>query len=155
MYVTCVVTQSRFYVRCFSHVDNLLFFLMIRLPPRSTRTDTLLPYTTLFRALPPPAPLPGQALDDGRGGSGAADGRRDRRALLLRAARLGAGSRSRRRDRRARPGDRTAAEPGSSPTARRHHLFHGLGSHHQPERPTTARAAAPPRAARPPGDHLP
>src|SRR3546814_19057764 len=24
---------------------------MIRLPPRSTRTDTLLPYTTLFRAL--------------------------------------------------------------------------------------------------------
>src|SRR3546814_18882103 len=114
MYVTCVVTQSRFYVRCFSHVDNLLFFLMIRLPPRSTRTDTLLPYTTLFRALPPPAPLPGQALDDGRSGSGAADGRRDRRALLLRAARLGAGSRSRRRDRRARPGDRTAAEPGSS-----------------------------------------
>src|SRR3546814_7890121 len=27
-----------------------LFFLMIRLPPRSTRTDTLVPYTTLFRA---------------------------------------------------------------------------------------------------------
>src|SRR3546814_18000939 len=27
----------------------LLFFLMIRRPPRSTRTDTLLPYTTLFR----------------------------------------------------------------------------------------------------------
>src|SRR3546814_4360943 len=25
---------------------------MIRRPPRSTRTDTLLPYTTLFRALP-------------------------------------------------------------------------------------------------------
>src|SRR3546814_13348773 len=25
------------------------FFLMIRLPPRSTRTDTLFPYTTLFR----------------------------------------------------------------------------------------------------------
>src|SRR3546814_19637375 len=25
------------------------FFLMIRRPPRSTRTDTLLPYTTLFR----------------------------------------------------------------------------------------------------------
>src|SRR3546814_17953033 len=25
-------------------------FLMIRRPPRSTRTDTLLPYTTLFRA---------------------------------------------------------------------------------------------------------
>src|SRR3546814_19303161 len=27
----------------------LLFSLMIRRPPRSTRTDTLFPYTTLFR----------------------------------------------------------------------------------------------------------
>src|SRR3546814_16272484 len=27
------------------------FFLMIRRPPRSTRTDTLLPYTTLFRSV--------------------------------------------------------------------------------------------------------
>src|SRR3546814_20843408 len=26
---------------------------MIRLPPRSTRTDTLFPYTTLFRSRPP------------------------------------------------------------------------------------------------------
>src|SRR3546814_7207888 len=32
-----------------------MFFLMIRRPPRSTRTDTLFPYTTLFRSdvLPP------------------------------------------------------------------------------------------------------
>src|SRR3546814_11029018 len=30
------------------------FFLMIRLPPRSTRTDTLFPYPTLFRSLAPP-----------------------------------------------------------------------------------------------------
>src|SRR3546814_3131867 len=29
----------------------LIFFLMIRRPPRSTRTDTLLPYTTLFRSV--------------------------------------------------------------------------------------------------------
>src|SRR3546814_16397150 len=29
-----------------------IFFLMIRRPPRSTRTDTLFPYTTLFRSLP-------------------------------------------------------------------------------------------------------
>src|SRR3546814_6514308 len=29
----------------------MLFFVMIRRPPRSTRTDTLLPYTTLFRSL--------------------------------------------------------------------------------------------------------
>src|SRR3546814_17539811 len=28
----------------------VIFFLMIRLPPRSTRTDTLFPYTTLFRS---------------------------------------------------------------------------------------------------------
>src|SRR3546814_10931423 len=29
----------------------VLFFLQIRLPPRSTRTYTLFPYTTLFRSL--------------------------------------------------------------------------------------------------------
>src|SRR3546814_8604847 len=29
----------------------ICFFLMIRRPPRSTRTDTLFPYTTLFRSL--------------------------------------------------------------------------------------------------------
>src|SRR3546814_16375977 len=29
---------------------TVFFFLMIRLPPRSTRTDTLFPYTTLFRS---------------------------------------------------------------------------------------------------------
>src|SRR3546814_11865392 len=28
----------------------LVYFLMIRRPPRSTRTDTLVPYTTLFRS---------------------------------------------------------------------------------------------------------
>src|SRR3546814_2159072 len=31
---------------------------MIRRPPRSTRTDTLFPYTTLFRADPLGAPVP-------------------------------------------------------------------------------------------------
>src|SRR3546814_4034016 len=37
----------------------LVFFLLIRRPPRSTRTDTLCPYTTLCRSLsarPPPTP---------------------------------------------------------------------------------------------------
>src|SRR3546814_1422393 len=34
-----------------SDVIILCFFLMIRRPPRSTRTDTLFPYTTLFRSL--------------------------------------------------------------------------------------------------------
>src|SRR3546814_12683604 len=28
----------------------MFFFLIIRRPPRSTRTDTLFPYTTLFRS---------------------------------------------------------------------------------------------------------
>src|SRR3546814_14266339 len=35
----CVYRSMRFF-----------FFLMIRRPPRSTRTDTLFPYTTLFRS---------------------------------------------------------------------------------------------------------
>src|SRR3546814_14166502 len=39
---TCVVV---FVSICF-----FFFFLMIRRPPRSTRTDTLFPYTTLFRS---------------------------------------------------------------------------------------------------------
>src|SRR3546814_15635635 len=30
----------------------IMFFVMIRRPPRSTRTDTLFPYTTLFRSRP-------------------------------------------------------------------------------------------------------
>src|SRR3546814_4316132 len=33
----------------------VFFFLMRRRPPRSTRTDTLFPYTTLFRSIPAPA----------------------------------------------------------------------------------------------------
>src|SRR3546814_1413968 len=33
----------------YTHYD-FVFFLMIRRPPRSTRTDTLFPYTTLFRS---------------------------------------------------------------------------------------------------------
>src|SRR3546814_19312364 len=35
----------------YSYTD-FFFFLMIRRPPRSTRTDTLFPYTTLFRSVP-------------------------------------------------------------------------------------------------------
>src|SRR3546814_11650209 len=31
-------------------IVRLFFFLMLRRPPRSTRTDTLFPYTTLFRS---------------------------------------------------------------------------------------------------------
>src|SRR3546814_15462844 len=41
----CGVIVVVFYYSCF------FFFLVIRRPPRSTRTDTLFPYTTLFRSL--------------------------------------------------------------------------------------------------------
>src|SRR3546814_3632513 len=34
-------------------VMEIMFFLMIRRTQRSTRTDTLFPYTTLFRSLKP------------------------------------------------------------------------------------------------------
>src|SRR3546814_6235013 len=35
---------------CIIVILIIIFFLMIRRPPRSTRTDTLFPYTTLFRS---------------------------------------------------------------------------------------------------------
>src|SRR3546814_1032104 len=38
------------FVLFFSLLFGVVFFLMIRRPPRSTRTDTLFPYTTLFRS---------------------------------------------------------------------------------------------------------
>src|SRR3546814_15415959 len=40
-----------------------IVFLMIRRPPRSTRTDTLFPYTTLFRS-----PAAGRTESDDAGG---------------------------------------------------------------------------------------
>src|SRR3546814_18056358 len=42
MLISCDVVS----VDCYCCV----FFLMMRRPPRSTRTDTLFPYTTLFRS---------------------------------------------------------------------------------------------------------
>src|SRR3546814_3903205 len=39
-------------------ITLFFFFLMIRRPPRSTRTDTLFPYTTLFRSEPGGVGLP-------------------------------------------------------------------------------------------------
>src|SRR3546814_20708378 len=38
------------YVGVCNRLFFFFFFLMIRRPPRSTRTDTLFPYTTLFRS---------------------------------------------------------------------------------------------------------
>src|SRR3546814_19635088 len=46
------VSFSLFYcMLCFLYLVFMFFFLMIRRPPRSTRTDTLFPYTTLFRSV--------------------------------------------------------------------------------------------------------
>src|SRR3546814_20586486 len=42
---------------------SLFFFvLMIRRPPRSTRTDTLFPYPTLFRSCLSPSPVYGRGV---------------------------------------------------------------------------------------------
>src|SRR3546814_213892 len=46
----------------FSYIFFFFFFLMIRRPPRSTRTDTLFPYTTLFRSHP--REIIGRSLND-------------------------------------------------------------------------------------------
>src|SRR3546814_2808013 len=42
---------------------------MIRLPPRSTRTDTLFPYTTLFRSAGPLVAVAGRGARAGRAGA--------------------------------------------------------------------------------------
>src|SRR3546814_4485455 len=68
----------------------VFFFLMIRRPPRSTRTDTLFPYTTLFRSSPD-RPNPRTGTGD-RYRSEPPSGRRDRRCR-----RWGIGGRSRAR----------------------------------------------------------
>src|SRR3546814_15192578 len=47
---TVVILIEHLYL-CVSIVVYFFFFLRIRRPPRSTRTDTLVPYTTLFRSI--------------------------------------------------------------------------------------------------------
>src|SRR3546814_9034136 len=69
---------------------------MIRRPPRSTRTDTLFPYTTLFRSLrrrPAGWPLAGLALPHDQADRQSAD--RPRRSRTRPAERLGDGERRR------------------------------------------------------------
>src|SRR3546814_2534279 len=52
LYFSVVLSISSLHPDCLF----LVFFLMIRRPPRSTRTDTLFPYTTLFRSPHPDDP---------------------------------------------------------------------------------------------------
>src|SRR3546814_13180029 len=49
-----------------SCVKLSIFFLRIRRPPRSTRTDTLFPYTTLFRSVDEPGVFDLLGRDDRR-----------------------------------------------------------------------------------------
>src|SRR3546814_10991324 len=51
MFFCILITLRYYYIRVCTLI-SLFFFLMIRRPPRSTRTDTLFPYTTLFRSFP-------------------------------------------------------------------------------------------------------
>src|SRR3546814_16574768 len=57
-----------FMLVCLCVMSLLCVFLMIRRPPRSTRTDTLFPYTTLFRSHDNPAGHAGRDLIYGGGG---------------------------------------------------------------------------------------
>src|SRR3546814_15975253 len=50
LYVLFVYCFCVFFIFCLLFIIFFFFFLMIRRPPRSTRTDTLFPYTTLFRS---------------------------------------------------------------------------------------------------------
>src|SRR3546814_12691877 len=67
---------------------SFVFFLMIRRPPRSTRTDTLFPYTTLFRSDRPSRP---DAGGGGRTGAPIGTGRIDRATAAARTRACGPG----------------------------------------------------------------
>src|SRR3546814_13284895 len=55
------------------------FLLMIRRPPRSTRTDTLVPYTTLFRSAGSAADRAAAPAAEDAGNGVSCRGRRERR----------------------------------------------------------------------------
>src|SRR3546814_11989103 len=55
---------------------------MIRRPPRSTRTDTLFPYTTLFRSRKPVPKAPGSSVRQAMPGRGVMQGLNNRGAVL-------------------------------------------------------------------------
>src|SRR3546814_12396797 len=96
----------------------LVFFLMIRRPPRSTRTDTLFPYTTLFRS--------GQE-GDGRGRSA----EQEQRDGQFRAAAIGAvdGGEDQGADRARGKGEREDGERPERSVERVEMRKHQLGKH--------------------------
>src|SRR3546814_11803930 len=80
MFVVIIVAISTVLFMCF------FFFLMIRRPPRSTRTDTLFPYTTLFRSLAKNAKSTSAELDRVASSSGTAASALDDLATAARGA---------------------------------------------------------------------
>src|SRR3546814_10911707 len=91
-----------------------VFLLMIRRPPRSTRTDTLFPYTTLFRS---------EGSLDHAGDHGAAGPTRRQRGIgpiyaICVDAEAAAPASSRRVERAIREGSRHPAEPDHSAQGR-------------------------------------
>src|SRR3546814_11853547 len=87
----------------------LFFFLMIRRPPRSTRTDTLFPYTTLFRS--PLCASPGPA----RGPDGTSPAGSSRTTPARSSPRRGAGTEA------CSPAPAPTAEPPRASNGVRHH----------------------------------
>src|SRR3546814_7706539 len=98
---------------------------MIRRPPRSTRTDTLFPYTTLFRSI---------RLGGTRPRLCRTGGRRRRRALLFLCLGRREGKRRERPLRDRRRGRRFPARPLARRASRRpDHLAAGAASERDPE----------------------
>src|SRR3546814_12824881 len=102
-----------------------LFFLIIRRPPRSTRTDTLFPYTTLFRS--------------DRGGRLSGGAGKDARLAAAPFRQATQGEQARGRGARTRPaqaathaGDHSTRGGGSRSQARR--LASALAAHRTPGR---------------------
>src|SRR3546814_11326143 len=62
------------------------FFLMLRRPPRSTRTDTLFPYTTLFRSFLRPDLIVGEEILECVHGAALYSQRGPQRAIAIHAS---------------------------------------------------------------------
>src|SRR3546814_14838787 len=108
------------------YVALFFFFLMIRRPPRSTRTDTLFPYTTLFRSDPAHAAAVCAA---GRGAPAAARAdpaahRCGRRAGLAREFDLAFGAAAAARGRGRRSAERRVGDEGGSTCRSRWPPYH-------------------------------
>src|SRR3546814_14079617 len=64
MLMCCWTLVMHYLVFSIGYVVTFFFFLMIRRPPRSTRTDTLFPYTTLFRSCQLRSPAARRSQED-------------------------------------------------------------------------------------------